>query len=164
MARISPPAPSSAASLRPVRVSKTDANLACGVVANTWHDLDPGGSASARPLDIVIPGVSAGDWVEVSANLYSPNAATAVYLDIFTVVAGAVVNQFGSATTGIVGWLLPSGLAWQASNSGRYQVQSGDIEGGSVRLRIRDRNTSTTARSIGASGGIEFRMDGRGPF
>lgn len=148
----------------PVRVTKADANLACGVTANTWHSLDPGGSAAARPLDVVIPNVSAGQWVEVSVNLYSPNAATAVYLDIFTVVAGSFVNQFGTDATGTVGWLIPASLAWQASNTARYQVQAGDIEDGSVRLRIRDKNTTTTARSIGASGGIVFEMAGTGPF
>lgn len=152
------------AAAAPVRVTKADANLVLGIVANTWHDVDANGSAAARPLDVVIPNVEAGQWVEVAANLYSPNAATAVYLDVFTVVAGAPVHQFGSATTGTVGWLLPSGLAWQASNSARYQVQADDIENGSVRLRLRDRNTTTTARSIGSNSGIEFEMAGTGPF
>lgn len=161
MARIDAPAKPIPA---PVRVTKTDANLAFGTVANTWHDTDPNGSASARPLDIVIPNVMAGQWVEVAMNYYSPSAATAVYLDFFTVVAGSPVHQFGSATTGVVGLLIPASLAWQQSASLRYQVASDDIENGAVRLRLRDRNTSTTARSIGSSSGIELVMDGRGPF
>jgi hypothetical protein len=158
--RISP----SGLGLAPIQVTKADANLVLGIVANTWHDADANGSAAARPLDIVIPNVTAGKWVEVKANLYSPSSAAAVYLDIWTVVAGSPVNQFGSSTTGTVGWLLPASTAWQASNTARYQVQAGDIENGSVRLRLRDRNTSTTARSIGASGGIVFEMAGVGPF
>ena len=48
-------------------VTKSDADL--GILKVTsWADADTGGSAAARPLDLVVPNVSAGQWVTLSTS------------------------------------------------------------------------------------------------
>lgn len=154
-----------AASLAPVRVAKSDANLPVTTVAGTWTDLDTGGTAAARPLDVVIPGVKVGQWVEVEPNATSAAATTNVSLDICTIVAGVPVHHFGDpALIGVTAWFCPSGALKHITGAVWYQVQADDIENGSVRLRMRARNSSTTARAINATGGNIFTLVGRGPF
>lgn len=148
----------------PVVVSKTDAAIVLSTTQNTWADIDAGGTAAARPLDLVIPGVAVGQWVSVNPVMHPTNAATSVQFDIFTIVAGAPVHQFGGATTGVSAWLAQSSVTEKLTAVRSYQLQAGDIENGAVRLRMRSRNLTTTARSLNASAGFEFRLEGRGPF
>jgi hypothetical protein len=149
----------------PVIVSKTDAPLALGVVANTWTDVDPGGTAAARPLDVVIPGLKVGDWVTLAPVLHPTNAATSVQFDAFTIVDGLPVHQFGAAVGGVSAWLAVSAVTTTLTATRSYQIAEGDLDAaGNVRLRLRSRNLSTTPRSLNASAGFEFRLEGRGPF
>lgn len=150
--------------LAPVVVSKNDASLALPTVQGVWTDLDPGGTAAARPLDVVIPNVAAGQWISLYASMHPSNVAQSVQMDVFTVVAGSPVHQFGQSVGGTSTWLLPASTTAAVSGTRSYQLQSDDIENGSVRLRMRARNTGTTARNVLAVSGFEFRMEGRGPF
>ncbi len=154
--------------LAPIRVVAS-AGLSVGVTANAWHDTDPGGSAAARPLDIVIPDVRAGQWICVSPEFMSgAGVATQVYMDMWTIVAAAPVNQFGAVVVsnvgGIAPWTLITSVRSQAQAPCYYQVQQADIEDGSVRCRLRDFNTTTTARTISGAGGVRAALYGLGPF
>ncbi len=149
-----------------VRVTKSDAVINLSQTLNTWVDIDAGGSAASRPLDIVIPFVQAGNWVEIRPAIWSGAALAGIYVDAVTVVAGAKVNQFGSTTTGTTAWLLDSSATVPSRVQAvvSYQVQAGDIENGSVRIRLQSYNTTTTARSFLAGSGFVLVIEGRGPF
>lgn len=148
----------------PIVVTKSDANLALSQTQNTWADVDPGGSAAARPLDLVIPGVKAGQWVEVEPNFYSGSTSAGIYLDVFAIVGGVPVSQFGLANEGVSGWTLLISTARFITGSRSKKLVSGDIENDSVRLRLRSRNATTISRAIAASAGNSFVLEGRGPF
>lgn len=164
---ISPPA--APGRLAPIVVERTAGALSMGIVANTWHDLDTGGSAASRPLDVVIPGVRAGDWVGIDPDFSSNATAAAAYLDIFTIVAGAPVHRFGgdrspSSVGGNGSWVAAAGTGLNVAATIWYQLDATDIENGAVRLRLRDCNVTTTARTVNAVAAVPFRMAGRGPF
>lgn len=152
----------------PLQVFRSTGNIALTTVASTWTDTDPDGTANARPLDLVISDVRAGDWVTVQPSYYSPSTATNISQDIAVMVAGAVVHTFGGqmagGTGGITGWFVTTGVIGQGGPAISYQVQADDIEGGSIRLRHRHLNSSTTARTISAAGNNRFVLEGRGPF
>lgn len=160
---ISPPQ-SPRRALAPVVVSKTDANLALPVVQGVWTDVDPLGTANARPLDVVIPNVEAGQWVSLTPTIHPSNVAQSFQVDAWTIVAGAAVHQMGFGNSGVSAWLLPASSIVPITASRHYQLQPDDIENGAVRLRLKARNTGTTARNIVATVGFEFRLEGRGPF
>jgi hypothetical protein len=154
-------------SITPIQVIKSDGNLTLAAVTGVWTDVDPGGSAAARPLDIVIPNVKAGQWVYVEMNALSGAAATGVPLDMFTVVGGVSINGFSGNDLGQVGWFLPNSTVGMSVTGGRsYQLLEEDIENGSVRLRLRHRNLSgATTRTISASAANgPFVLEGRGPL
>lgn len=124
-----------------------------------WVDLDNGGSAAARPLDIVIPGLRNGDSVEFGFNSLSFAAANAQYARVATIVSGAVVNAHEA-----LGWAALNNTVSAMNGSIILPVVSGDIENGSVRLRIQyQRVTGTASRSIGVDT-MPTRTWGRGPF
>lgn len=147
----------------PIQTRKADANLTLNTAA-AWNDVDASGSASARDLDVVIPGVAAGQWVTFTPNFYSASTAGALFCDVFTVVAGSYVNQFGTSGGGVTSWFIFTNTAVTRGGPVSYQVQAGDIENGSVRLRFRTYNTNATARSISSTGGNIAIFEGRGPF
>lgn len=157
--------PAQRVGLAPVRVVKSDANLT--LVANTqaWADVDTGGTAAARPLDVVISGVTAGQWVDLEVNAHLASAAAVCLLDVFTVVSGSPVNQFGSTEIGVSGWVVNASIGVDLVGRMSYQLQAGDIEGGSVRLRLRYKNVhATVARVLDGTGGNRIVLEGRGPF
>lgn len=152
----------------PIVVKK---NAPSGVIALTqstvWKDIDPDGTAAARPLDLVIPGVSPGDWVRVTPNFYYSILAgnNGAYVDIFTVVDGVAVNHPGDAEGGIAGWMIEGGLAGRVSGPVSLQVTADDIENDSVRLRLRYKLAAAATRGIWAGlYDVEFRLEGDGPF
>lgn len=175
MPTIAPPRASTAAvtalqtALVPVRVTRTAGALSLGVSANAWHDLDTTGSAAARNLDVVIPGVVAGDWICIDPDFSSNSSAAAGYFDMHTVVAGAYVHRFGgdhspTSVGGTAGWSFGSSTSSATQASSWYQVQADDIENGAVRCRLRDCNATTTARTVNAIAALPLTLVGRGPF
>jgi hypothetical protein len=150
----------------PVRTVKSDANLVMAANTPNWTDLDPGGTAAARPLDVVIPDVEAGQWVEFTPSAYVATATGATsLLDVFTIVGGAPVHQFGSTEVGISAWFISAGVPVNLGTRVSYQVQADDIEDGSVRLRLRFKNLhASTTRNLGAGSGNRVVLEGRGPF
>lgn len=152
----------------PIKVI-SDTSLACGTAQSTWHDLDPSGSAAAKPLDLVVPNVTAGQWVCVTPNLASGGSSSAfVGLDIWTIVAGVPVHNFGPTPAGVnggvSGWKLNASVLSPITGAAWYQVQQSDIENGAVRLRLRDYNATTTARSLTAGSGYRIELVATGPF
>lgn len=132
--------------------------FAFSVAGTGFYDLDPGGTAAARPTDIVIPGVKAGDTVEYGVSLHSPTAVNAQYLGVAPIVAAAPVRVIPP-----LGWLIPSGAAAFPAGSVMIPLTEADVENGSVRLRIQAfRIAGTAARSLGFTQPMKFW--GRGPF
>lgn len=158
---------SGVAGLSPVIVRKSDANLTLAVNA-AYQDVDPSGTASSRDLDIVIPNVAVGQWVDFVMNILVTSSTVACAFDVFTVVSGAVVHKFGSPTS-LSGptpsaWFAEANKSLAAQGSVAYQIQTGDVENGSVRLRVRSLQASGAARVIFSAGGGLFLAEGRGPF
>lgn len=153
--------------LAPILVRKQDANLTLAVGA-AYVDIDTSGTAASRTLDVVIPGVSAGQWISINPNILVTSSTIACYLDAFTIVAGAPVHKFGDPTS-LTGpapssWTCNANLIGIISNPVFYQVVAGDIEGGSVRVRFRSLQTSGAARVVFSGGGGLLILEGRGPF
>jgi hypothetical protein len=150
-----------------VRTIKNDGNLSLvGASGAPWTDVDTSGTAAARNLDIVIPNVEAGDFVEVNLDCFVASAGGSCALDMRTIVAGAAVNHFGSSNVGIgwSGWLLSNNVPVTVGSRALYQLQAGDIEDGSVRCRLAFSLAATFTRTISATGGLALRLAGRGPF
>lgn len=131
-------------------VTKVDSNF--GFKSNgVWKDVDAGGTADARPLDLVIPAV-AGDIIYVEPNIVLGNQAVDAYFDVATVVAGAVVNTFSGATAGgIGGWFAPTSIVYGVTGAAPYTVTAGDIEDGAVRCRLRGKSGADVNRTIYAA-------------
>lgn len=152
-----------------VTVQRTAGALAFGIQANTWHDVDTTGTAAARDLDVVIPGVEAGQSIMVFPDMISPNTAAGVYLDMHTIVAGVAVHRFSgdrspTSVGGAASWLCPINYYGIIGAPLSYVVQESDIQDGAVRCRLRDCNATTTARSVSATAALPLRLVGRGPF
>lgn len=152
------------AAMAPIETIKSDGNWAVGQVQNTWAEFDTTGSAAARSYDIVIPGVTAGQWVLLGINAWSAAAAAPTYIDFWSIVAGAKVNPVGDSLVGTFAWALTNNAVTALQGMIPYQLQAGDIENGSARFRLHNRNTTTTARSLIASGGGKVKLWGLGPF
>lgn len=154
--------------LTPIQVRKTDANILLAAVSGTWTDVDTTGTAAARTYDLVIPDVTEGQWVRVDLAGFSgasSNGGTA--LDAVTIVAGAKVNHLsGNTTIGMPQWFLVNAVNVWLAGGCSYQVQAGDIDGGSVRIRLQHKNPSGSAtRAISASAASgPLILEGRGPF
>lgn len=150
--------------LAPITAEKTDADLPLVNTSGTWTDLDPNGTASSRPLDVVIPNVTAGQWVRLEMlGLYSNTAAIAK-LDAATIVDGAAVNRIsGDTTNGVLTWIGLGSTFSKIAGGISYQVQAGDLDDGAVRLRIQ--YISNGAKTIyAATAGYTLRIEGSGPF
>lgn len=156
--------------LAPVKVVASG-NLAVGTTGVQWHDLDPAGSATARPLDVVIPGCSVGQWICIMPDFYTTEVSAAyVNMDMFTIVGGVPINQFGppivAGSGGQSSWRLIQSTFSKAASAAWYQVKAGDIdETGAVRCRLRDYNfNSPTSRLIYGAPGFNLTLVGIGPF
>lgn len=123
-------------------------------------------AVATSTLDLVITGVAAGDVVEYIPNFMVDSAvSTRLAFDVATIVSGSVVNYFGSAASGgsgLPGWYAPNTATFsQVSGSAFYTLQSGDISGGSVTLRLYVQAASTTARKILSSTGNPLTVAAR---
>lgn len=112
-----------------------------------WTDLDSSGSAAARNLDLLIP-AEAGDLVHIEPSFVVAAAATDLFFDVATVVAGAVVNTFSGTPNGIGGWFCPTSVGIPVSGAVYLTVQAGDIDNGNVRCRLRFKTGSATNRQV----------------
>lgn len=150
----------------PVTVQRTSGNLSLvGDQAGTWVDVDPGGDAEGRPLDLVIP-CAPGQTVEAYVRLYSPSAAGGFYMALTSIVSGSPVTvidgTFGTQDL----WLWNSTLT-DVQAVVTYTATAADIEDGHIRLRLQRKWTSQAGtRTINASSASAnpLRMVGRGPF
>lgn len=147
----------------PVRVMKSDVNVTCNGTG-AFADADSDGSAGARPLDIVIPNVEAGQWVRLEPNFQVSSAASPALFDFATIVAGATVNRVSGAAFGVIGWQAPANIVSMVTGGLSYQVVAGDIENGSVRFRLQQFIANGQNRVIGANGGVVAFLEGWGPF
>lgn len=154
--------------LTPVRVTKTDADLT-STTTGAWTDLDTGGSAAARPLDVVIPNVITGSWVSAKIDAFSAANAQGFSLDVWNIVAGSPVRRWNgglASNFSAWGWMVLGDADFGTAISAEhfYQLQADDIENGSVRLRVRYFRGAGSARALSSSSGGQFVFEGRGPF
>lgn len=119
------------------------------VNGTSWANLDTG-------MDIVLTAQTA-DVIEVHLNTFYGATAVTVGLDVVTVVGGSPVNSLATgaapdnANSGIAGCSIASGLgavSIGASGSTMYTLQSGDISGGTVTLRVRVRTGTAANRTV----------------
>lgn len=119
-----------------------------------WTDVMAAtGSAAARDRDIIIPNVVAGQWVRVEPRfVVAATGATSIFFDIFTIVAGNPVNQFGSPQVGVYSWFANTSTLTQIGGGASYQLVAGDIEDiagvPSVRLRLKFKTAAAVNRAI----------------
>lgn len=147
--------------VRPIIVRRTSGDITLAISA-VFADSDTTGTASARTLDLVFPNVTAGDVISVAPNLYMPSAVNATIHTFATIVAGAVVNRAGGAF-GVPTWGAPANGVGKIIGEYSYVVQAGDIEAGSVRVRMQHILASAT-RTVKADTNTEWYVEGRGPF
>lgn len=141
--------------------------VSTGATAGAWVDLDPNGSASARPTDLVFANCVAGQWVRVNVSdgLWGAEASVPL-MTLYTYKAGVQTRNLGSATTGVGQWGGAVSVTRFINGTATFQIQAGDINtDGSVRLRWCYRQGAATAKTfyIG-SAGYYFRAEGYGPF
>ena len=134
-------------------------------VAAAWTDLDNGGTAASRPLDVVLPGMSVGDKFSFKPNVSVASASGGWLANVAVVVNGAVVRRLFDATFGHLPWSVSSAVAGYVIDQPPLQVvQTGDLEsGGQLRLRLQYIQ-ATAARTVNATAGIPLTLEGRGPF
>ncbi len=176
MPRITPPSPTavqlagdpafedrfaSVGSVAPIVTRRTSGDITVASTSAAWVDLDPSGGAAARNLDIVIPGVTAGQQVELGINCFANNGAGIVFLTYFSIVGALPVNDISGSTSGVGGWVLAPSFWAKASGMVPYTIQAGDIEDGNARFRAR--YNSGGAKIIYASG-YPLICEGRGPL
>ena len=147
----------------PLQVLRTSGNITAGV-AGAWTDLDDGGTAAARPLDVVLPNMAIGDPFDYRP-IFSAATVTGAWLGTLAViVGGAVQRNIFDATFGFLPWSIPSAQGKDIiALTPRLTVVAGDLENGSLRLRFRYIQ-ATNARTINAVAGIPLIMEGRGPL
>lgn len=148
----------------PIVVSKTDANITVGNTSGVFVDLTLllGGTAEARQLDVVVPGVKPGDWLRLDAVGRWGAQAHAPLLTFATIVAGAVVRRPPPAL-GVPSWSAEANVTSAIAGGYSFQVDADDIENGSVRMRVQVQS-SAAGKVLLASGGFEFRLEGSVPF
>ena len=116
--------------------------------SGSWANVD-------TTTDITLPAV-AGDWVEVNISGHLGAEAVAVRFDAKFNNSG---NQFGSSdvTGGWPGWYVGNSSDKDSvSGSAFAQVQSGDISGGNVVIRIIYNTGTATNRALNATSAIPF--------
>lgn len=142
------PAGSTAGKL--VRTTRTAGTLTLNSTA--WADVD-------NTLDLVLE-AAAGEWIEVGISARWANEAPFGVLDAATIVAGSPVNHISGNSSGtsqgVQGWLGEGGSYSKAGAVVPYLVQAGDIDGGTVRIRLRYR--TLTAANKGLYGGTDNRL------
>lgn len=140
------------------KASRTSGDLS--LTSTSWANVDTG-------LDIVLDAV-AGDEIEVGLSGFTAaHASVTTQFDVVSVVGGTPVNAVSSGATesgtgaGIQAWYAPSQAATtlhvSMGGSVMYTLQTGDIESGTVTLRLRYRNGSAGTRVISANSNNRFQ-------
>lgn len=120
-------------------------------LANTApHAVSFFATASESDFDLVLP-ASAGDIISFSANFLMNSGSVTHGFDVATIVSDAVVNWFGAGLIdalvgqdGVGGWYVnDTDDIHQVTGVAYYIVQSGDISGGNVTLRMMHAATSS---------------------
>ena len=138
-------------------------------VTGSYKDVEDntggGGTASARPLDVVIPDMQVGDAFVVRPMFSMSSASGGFLLNAAIYVAGSVVRRIFDDTFGYFPWSIPSGVAKDLADwSPKQIVQSGDLEGdGSLRVRFQYIQ-ATAARALNTASTIPAWTEGRGPL
>lgn len=105
---------------------------------------------------------AAGDVLLIDLSARTANTTNAsIGLDIATMVSGSAVTYMSSrtgtpVTTGRPAWFLEAAQNGAAGGSCTYVLQSGDVSGGTVTLRLFYRVSSN--RTIGASSGVPLEF------
>ena len=118
---------------------RTSSNITLN--STSWANVDTG-------LDLTLA-AQAGDLIQYTPSFYCSSVGATGGFDVATIVSGSPVNYFGSAGVGntaygVMAWIVPS-AATGVGGSAFYIVQSGDISGGNVVLRLRYRWASSSA-------------------
>lgn len=116
-------------------------------------------------LDLTLT-AAAGDVVEYAISALVDSAATALYLDVVSIVGGAPVNSFGYGTTpanpntsyGVSGWYFASGASGGTNGSVFRTLAAGDISSGTVLMRLRYATGSATNRNMNATAAIPLEV------
>lgn len=154
------------AAVTPVQVQRTSGAITASVTAQ-WTDLDPGGTAAARPLDIVLPNMSEGDFFDFRPIFSIATANGGWLLNLVVVVNGAVVRRCfppGGFDFGFIPWAAVANTAKDINMpTPRLSVQAGDLENGSLRLRLQYTQGSVS-RTVQADTTSPLWLEGRGPL
>ncbi len=147
----------------PIQVTRTAGAITTAVSA-VWVDTDTGGTAAARPLDIVIPNMATGDAFDFRLFISASSVTGATLMNLAVVVAGATQRRCFDETFGYLPWSIATGVAKDVfTATPRLTVLAGDIENGALRLRLQHIQASN-ARNIGGSSSVPIWMEGRGPL
>ena len=131
----------------------------------TWSTLTTIGTAADLTLT-----ATAGDVVEGGINALAGNEVIDMAFDFVTVVGGVVTNSFGTngaapavfANFSGGGWYMPAvgGAAGYgiATGSYPYTLQSGDVSGGQVTIRLRYAMGAATNRNLFCTAGNPFMI------
>jgi hypothetical protein len=138
-------------SLPSARARRTSGDVSMN--STTWANFDTG-------LDLVIA-AQAGDVLLVDVSGHYNSEAVGGILDAATIVSGSPVNYIsggagGASNRGVLGWYGP-GASASVGAAIQYVVQSGDISGGNVTLRLRYRTTSASVKTMNATSDIPFQ-------
>lgn len=141
------------AALTSTRAVRTSSDIT--VNGTGWANLDTG-------LDLTIA-ASSGDVLLVHASGVWGAELVAGYLDAATIVSASPVNYIsggagGASSQGVTGWRGDdvTNVNTAIGASIQYVVQSGDISGGNVVLRLRVRTATATNKVLFASSNVPF--------
>jgi len=150
-------------STNPVQASRVSGNIVLAVSA-IWADVDPGGTAAARPLDIVLPEMEVGDGFDFRPFFSVGASAGGLLCNLAVIKDGDVERLCFDETYGLFPWAV-GGEASKDINvrTPRLTVLEGDLEDGSLRLRLKYIQATAT-RDVNAVSLIPFWVEGRGPF
>lgn len=127
----------------------------------SWGNVDTG-------MDLTLTAVS-GDTVEVAVSAWYGNEAVTASLDVVTMVSASPVNSLATgaapdnANFGIAGLRIASTSAVVANASAciMYTLQSGDISGGAVTLRLRYRTSTAANRTLNATAAVPLHFSAK---
>jgi hypothetical protein len=140
----------SVAGLDTARAVRTSSDITLN--STSWANVDTG-------IDIVVP-AQAGDVLLVALSALFGTENVVGFLDVATIVSGSPVNYIsggagGASHQGVTSWRGHDSTVYKgAGGTIQYVVQSGDISGGNVTLRLRYRTASAANKTLYASSNI----------
>jgi hypothetical protein len=119
--------------------------------STSWANVDTG-------LDLTVKAV-VGDVLQVNITGLAGSASPAIGFDAVTLVSGSPVTSVSGSDASDYGFIFVPALGdTPISGTIQYVVQSGDISGGNVTLRLRYKTSSATNRTLyaGTGGNPQF--------